>query len=253
MSEIATVASSDQPNDRTWPVPKRSYAMRMNWHDLLFAHWPFEPHEIQTLLPPNVTVETFDKKAWLAVVPFRMTDVAPRHIPAIPGLSAFPELNIRTYVTFEGKPGVWFFSLDATNPIAVRVARLAFHLPYMDARMSIVKTRGWYEYSSQRSRKRDDAPTDFVGRYRPTSDKFFAEPGTLEHWLTARYCLYTADRKGRILRGEIDHPPWPLQKAELEVTENTMLDWLNLEAEGQPHLLFSQCVEVRAWTNDRLE
>ena len=239
-------------NDRTWPLPNRSYAMRMNWHDLLFAHWPFEPEEIQAWLPPNVAVETFDGQAWLAIVPFRMTDVAPRGVPAIPWLSAFPELNIRTYVSFEGKPGVWFFSLDATNPIAVRVARLAFHLPYMDARMSIEQRAGWYEYSSIRSRRRDEGATDFVGRYRPKGDVIFAEPGTLEHWLTARYCLYTADRKGRVLRGEIDHPPWPLQQAELEVTKNTMLDWLNLEAKGDPHLLFSKCVQVQAWTNERL-
>ena len=111
--------------------------MRMRWHDLLFAHWSFPKEDIAALLPQGLEVDAFDGKAWVAVVPFRMTDVAPRFVPAVPWLSAFPELNIRTYVSIDGKPGVWFFSLDATNPIAVRVARLAFHLPYMDAEMSI--------------------------------------------------------------------------------------------------------------------
>ena len=128
-------------SDRTWPLPKRSHVMRMGWHDLLFAHWSFEPEEISCLLPDNVTLDTYNGKAWVAIVPFRMTDVAPRGIPAVPGMSAFPELNIRTYVTLQGKPGVWFFSLDATNPIAVRLARTAFFLPYMDARISIEKRR----------------------------------------------------------------------------------------------------------------
>ncbi len=226
--------------------------MRMRWHDLLFAHWPFDAGEVEACLPTNVKVETYDGQAWIAVVPFHMSDVAPRGVPAIPWLSAFPELNIRTYVTFDGKPGVWFFSLDATNPIAVRVAKLAFHLPYKDARMSIAEREGWFEYSSVRSRTRNEAPTDFVGRYRPTGEVFHAQPGTLEHWLTARYCLYTTDRKGRILRGEIDHPPWPLQKAELKIDKNTMFEWLNLEPKGSPHLLFSKFLQVQAWTNDHV-
>jgi len=220
----------------------------MVWHDLLFAHWPVDAEELNRHLPASVKVDTFAGQAWIAVVPFRMSDVAPRGIPGVKGLSAFPELNVRTYVTIDGKPGVWFFSLDATQKIAVRIARTFFHLPYMDARMSLTRQGGWYHYGSRRT-QRNQPPAAFVGKYRPTGDPFFAKPDTLEYWLTARYCLYTADRKGKLLRGEIDHPPWPLQSAELRVEENSLLDWLPVDHQAAPHLLFSREVAVRAWTN----
>lgn len=224
----------------------------MSWHDLLFAHWSFEPGEIQALLPEGVVVDTLDGRAWVGVVPFRMSDVAPRFVPALPWMSAFPELNVRTYVSIGGKPGVWFFSLDATNPVAVRVARTGFHLAYRDAKMSIFEKEGWYEYSSHRTCKADQPAANFVGKYRPVDEVFLAQPGTIEHWLTARYCLYTTDRKGRLLRGEIDHPPWPLQHAKLEIEENSMLSWLGLDSTGQPHLLFAKDIHVRAWLNQRV-
>lgn len=226
--------------------------MRMSWHDLLFAHWSFRPAEIERMLPPGIELDTFDGRAWVGVVPFRMSDVAPRFVPAMPWLSAFPELNVRTYVSLEGKPGVWFFSLDATNPIAVRVARFAFHLPYMDARMSITLRNGRYHYRSQRTHRHQPAAR-FEGAYRPIGDLFLAQPGTLEYWLTARYCLYVADGRGRLFRGEIDHPPWPLQAAELELKANSMLDWLSLTGEGEPELLFSKDISVKAWTNEQVK
>ena len=238
-------------SDRTWPLPTRSHAMRMSWHDLLFAHWSFEPDEINRLLPKGIVADTFDGRAWVAIVPFHMTDVAPRGVSAMPWISAFPEINIRTYVTVQGKPGVWFFSLDATNPVAVRVARLAFHLPYMDARMSIREEAGWYLYSSERTH-RGEPSASFKARYRPVGEVFHVNTGTLEYWLTARYCLYVTDRRGHLLRGEIDHPPWPLQRAELETDENTMFRWLSLSDETEPHLLFSKDVAVKAWTNERV-
>ena len=241
--------STSMQSDRTWPLPTRRFAMRMNWHDLLFAHWDFPPSVVQNLLPPGLSVDTFDDRAWVAVVPFRMSDVAPRGIPAMPWLSAFPELNVRTYVTIDDKPGVWFFSLDATNPVAVRLARFAFHLPYMDARMNCQFDGTSYQYSSTRTH-RGEPPAEFRGTWTPTGDRFLAEPGSLAHFLTARYCLYAADRRGRILRGEIDHPPWTLQNAELTIEENTMLTPLGLQCDGSPHLLFSKDIAVRAWTND---
>jgi len=225
--------------------------MRMSWHDLLFAHWSFEPESVRRLLPNGVELDTFDGLAWVAVVPFRMTGVAPRGVPAIPWMSAFPELNVRTYVKVDDKPGVWFFSLDATNAVAVRVARMAFHLPYMDARMSIQTEGDGYNYSSVRTH-RGESPANFRGKYTPMGEPFVAQPGSLEHFLTARYCLYTADGRGRVLRGEIDHPPWSLHFAELEITENTMLDPLSLECVGPPNLLFAKDIAVRAWSNERV-
>ena len=223
----------------------------MNWLDLLFVHWPIDSAIIQRQLPDPLRVDTWQGQAWIAVVPFRMTDVAPRCVPAIPGMSAFPELNVRTYVTIDDKPGVWFFSLDATNRLAVRLARRGFHLPYMDAQMSIERDGDWYRYSSRRTH-RNEPPATFQGRYRPRREVFYAKPGSLEFWLTARYCLYAANSKGHIFRGEIDHLPWPLQLATLEMETNTLLDSFQVDTNTQPLLLFSEKISVRAWLNQRI-
>ncbi len=239
---------ADAPSDRTWPLPTRKHAMRMRWQELLFAHWPFPPDPIQRWLPPGLTLDTWEGRAYVGVVPFRMSDVAPRGFPAFPGLSAFPELNVRTYVTVGGKPGVWFFSLDAKHRLAVRVARRWYHLPYMDARMECRrKTDGWVTYRSQRTH-RGEAPAELLGRYRPAGEPFAAAAGSLEHFLTARYCLYAADRGSRLWRGEIDHHPWELQKAEAHFDSNTMLAPLELEPRGAAHLLYAHDLRVRAWT-----
>src|SRR6266404_10006502 len=118
---------------RPWPMPAGPWAMAQSWHDLLFAHWQVDAAALRPLLPPQLQIDTFGGSAWLAVVPFRMTGVRLPGTPALPWLSAFPELNVRTYVTCDGEPGVWFFSLDAGNALAVAIARAWFHLPYFRA------------------------------------------------------------------------------------------------------------------------
>src|SRR5262245_10075958 len=120
---------------RPWPLPGRPWVMAMRWHDLLFAHWPVDPAVLRPLIPASLQIDTYDGQAWIGVVPFRMTGVRPRFVPPLPGLSAFAEINVRTYVTIEQKPGVWFFSLDAANRLAVWAARLSYHLPYCFARI----------------------------------------------------------------------------------------------------------------------
>ena len=237
-------------SDRQWPRPRRPWAMRMTWHDLLFMHFRVPADPLAALLPSGLELDRYDGEAWIGVVPFRMSDVAPRGVPAIPWLSAFPELNVRTYVVAEDKPGVWFFSLDATNPIAVRVARTVFHLNYLDARIQQHWQQGWYAYHSQRTH-RGAAPAELKLRYRGDGQPFRAQPGTLAYWLTARYCLYAASRHGQVYRGEIDHPPWDLEEATAEVNINTMLSSLGLEA-TEPHLLFAKEIRVVAWTNERV-
>jgi hypothetical protein len=199
------------------------------------------------LLPAGVTLDTRDGKAWVGVVPFLMSNIAPRLCPPIPGLSRFLELNVRTYVTVGGKPGVWFFSLDAASRVAVRVARATFNLPYMDAKMSISgDALGPIDYKSQRTH-RGEKSADYDATYKPAGDFFEAKPGSLEHWLTARYCLYSANRKGRIFRGEIDHSPWSLAPASYDERANTMGEPFGFKFEGEPHLLFAKPVDVRAW------
>jgi hypothetical protein len=199
------------------------------------------------LVPRGLELDTRDGDAWIGIVPFLMSGVAPRCCPCVPGLSRFLELNVRTYATYQGKPGVWFFSLDAASGVAVRIARATFNLPYMDARMQMnIDHPKEIVYRSERTHQ-GEAPAKFNASYRAIGDVFHALPGTLEHWLTARYCLYSVDRRGNLYRGEIDHAPWSLSKACWEVRENSMCNPLGIDLDGQPHLLFAQPIKVRAW------
>lgn len=237
----------DIKSDRTWPLPRQPWVMRMTWSELLFAHWSVGPQAVATLLPAGVTLDTRDGQAWVGVVPFLMSNVAPRCCPLIPGLSRFLELNVRTYVTIDGKPGVWFFSLDAANRLAVRVARATFNLPYMDATMSIRhEKQEKITYRSQRTHRGEPA-AEFDADYVARGEFHEAAPGSLEHWLTARYCLYSANRKGHLFRGEIDHPPWSLAAADYTERVNTMGKPFGFVFTGKPHLLIAKPVDVRAW------
>ena len=219
----------------------------MRWHDLLFMHWPLAPHLLRPLVPPPLHLDTYDGAAWLGVVPFRMTGMRPRGVPALPALSAFPELNVRTYVSLGGKPGVWFFSLDAANPLAVRGARALFRLPYYDAHMESIRDGDTICYRSDRTHH-GAPPAALTARYRPTGPIYAATPGSLEHWLTARYCLYAANRHGTVWRGDIDHPRWPLQPAEVAIERNTMAAPLRLALPAQPALLhYAGRLDVVAW------
>ncbi len=226
--------------------------MRMQWCDLLFAHWTAEPDTIRRFMPEGLEVDLFDGRAYVAAVPFTMTGVSPRLVPDVPWLHTFPELNLRTYVKNGGKPGVWFFSLDAGQKLAVRLARQFFHLPYFDARFRISGSGEGIDYSATRTHR--GAPgAAFEARYRPTGPVYHSTPGTLESWLTERYCLYAADSAGRLYRGEIDHDPWLLQPAESEVRVNTLGDWLGVKMDGPPSTLhFAKTLSVRAWSLDRV-
>ena len=240
-------------SDRMWDLPSSPWVMRMTWSDLLFAHWPIEPESIASLLPKGLALDTRNGEAWVGVVPFLMSDVAPRGIPALPGLSRFLELNVRTYVTMNGKPGVWFFSLDAASRIAVRVARATFNLPYMDAVMSLKRNdTESIHYRSQRTHRKEP-PALFDATYEPCGAPFRASPGTLEYWLSARFCLYSADKRGNLYRGEIDHPPWTLRQAKCDIAANSMGESLRLDLNASPHLLYAAPIKVRAWWATRCQ
>jgi len=225
----------------------------MTWHDLLFMHYPMEVDALRHLIPKSLEIDTFDGMAWLGIVPFRMTGVAPRFVPNVPFVSSFPELNVRTYVTINGRPGVWFFCLEATNPLAVRVARTLFYLPYMDAKIELkncdCENNGkWIGYESNRTHK-NELPATLKLDYRPIGTSFEAQPDSLESFLTSRYCLYSADRRGKVFRGEIDHEPWKLRDAQAIVKENTMADWLGIQLPNEKPLLhFAKKTKVVAWS-----
>lgn len=215
-------------------------AIHMSWHDSLFAHWPIDAAALRPLIPAQLEVDTFDGQAWIAVVPFRMTGVR-HHLFPFP--MAFPELNVRTYVRHKEHRGVWFFSLDAASWLTVRGARLTFGLPYFDAEMSCVVEGDSVAYQSCRSH-RGDSEARLKMSYRPVGDVFHAQPGSLEEFLVERYCLFSK-RRGEVLRGDIEHHPWPLQLALAEVEENTMVDGLGLSLPNRPPLLhFAKRLDV---------
>jgi uncharacterized protein YqjF (DUF2071 family) len=140
-----------QLEHRPWPLPYKPWHWRQSWHDLLFAHWPIPAAALRPLVPAGLTVQEFGGTSWIGLVPFRMTDVMRRGLPDLPWVSAFPELNVRLYVEHNGRPGVWFLSLDAANPLAVWAARRFFHLPYFQARMSLTAEGDGIRYSSWRA------------------------------------------------------------------------------------------------------
>jgi|ERR1035438_4000332 uncharacterized protein YqjF (DUF2071 family) len=237
----------DRIAHRPWPFPTRPWIMAQSWHDLLFAHWPSDSVALRPHIPAALELDVFHGQAWIAVVPFRMSGVRLRGTPALPWLSAFPELNVRTYVVADGKPGVWFFSRDAQNPIAVAIARAWFHLPYFRARMHCANLGGSIQYPSHRTH-RGANPAMLQAKYHSTGEIFESRQGSLEHFLTERYCLYAATPRGRILRGEIHHPPWQLQPADCDFQQNSMTESIGIVLPSRrPLLHFARRQDIVVW------
>lgn len=238
---------------RPWPLPGTSWVMAQRWNDLLFAHWPVETATVRALVPSSLTIDRYEQTAWITVTPFYLSDLHARGLPALPWGSQFAEINVRTYVTLGGKPGVWFFSLDAASALAVTAARAIYHLPYYRAAMDIRRADGErIQYSSRRTH--DGAPpAEFVASYEPSGDTARAEPGSLDHWLTERYCLYAMDASGRLYRAEIHHRPWPLQPARMAVDINTMARAARIELpDHPPRLSFAHKLDVIVWAPERV-
>jgi uncharacterized protein YqjF (DUF2071 family) len=210
------------------------------WEELLFAHWQVPLAAVRPHVPAALEIDSFENDAYLGITPFRVTNLRLRGLPPLPLLSSFVELNCRTYVTYGGdRPGIWFFSLDASSRLAVEAARRLYELPYFRAAMSPPP-----RFSSVRSEGTDDRA--WLATYRPEGAAAPAEPGTLEHFLAERYCLYTVDGAGALHSAQIHHPPWPLQGATAEIARNTIPP-KGLDAEGEPHLMYSARQDVLIW------
>lgn len=232
---------------RPWPLPGRPWAGFMRWCDLAFLHWHVDPERLKPLIPDGLELDLYEGQAWVGVVPFRMVDSRVRFTPAMPGLATFPELNVRTYVRAGKRAGVWFFSLDAGSALAVRGARALFNLPYFDAAMSVETARD-VAYRSRRTHR--GAPTAcFSGRYAPGGPVFRAAPGTLEHFLTERYCLFNRDRSGQLGYLDVHHLPWPLQPATCAIETNSMAEASCIALPNvAPVALFAKSLDVIAWS-----
>lgn len=230
---------------RPWPLPHLPWMMKQTWTDLLFANYPIKLEVLQKLVPNVLPLDSFNGMGWIGVVPFHMTDIRLRGLPSLPGTDQFHELNIRTYVTLDGKPGVYFFSLDAANWLAVWVAKTFYHLPYMYADLMLKHNGPIIDFESKR-RSGEDAK--LVCNYRPISEPYHAAKGSFDEWMSARYCFYTLNNKGVPLRCDLLHQPWLLQHAEAEFSQHTILSNQGIQVESdQPILHFSKKMEVRTW------
>jgi len=239
-------SSLEETEHRPWPVPdERPWVMGQTWDDLLFAHWRVPADAVRTHVPGGLEVEEHDGSAWIGVTPFVVTGLRARGMVPLPYVSSFRELNVRTYVTRDRKPGIWFFSLDASSQVAVAAARRLYRLPYFNANIVCRRRGERIVYDCAR-----DGGHAFSGEYAPAGDRFTAQPGSLEHFLTERYCLYAEDG-GRLFRADIHHRPWPLQPAEASIELNTMPpDWATLE--GEPLLHYSARQDVVIWALEEL-
>jgi len=235
-----------QVNHRPWSVRTDRWVWRQSWCDLLFMHWPVKVDLLRPLVPEQLKIQEFDGTSYLGIVPFRMEGVMRRPFPDLPWFSTFPELNVRLYVEHRGRPGVFFLSLDATNPFVVWAGRTIFHLPYYRASMKITEENGVYHYFSLRKDLKNRST--LMMKYQPTSQVYFAKKGTLDHFLTERYCLYTVSPKGELTRVDVHHPPWPLQSATAEIDHNSLLANTKLVVPGTKGLLhFAKRVDVVTW------
>lgn len=221
--------------------------MGQTWEDLLFAHWRVPIGELRPHVPPGLEVEEHDGSAWLGITPFHLTGLRSRGTVPLPGISSFLELNVRTYVrTSDGKSGIWFFSLDATSRLAVRAARRQYKLPYFDARMTLERTDGWLDAECARLEERGRV---FSGRYREAGEGFVPAEGSLEQFLTERYCLYTSDAEGALYRADIHHTPWLLHPAEAEIELTSIAPF---ELPGQPLCHLAERQDVVIWPLERV-
>ena len=228
---------------RPYPLSTGRWFMGQSWLELLFAHWPVPVEALRPHVPDALEVESHDGSAWLGIAPFRIEALRVRGAPSPPFVASFRELNVRTYVTRNGRPGIWFLSLDASSRVAVRAARRLYHLPYFHALIEWRRGGGGIHF---RSTRQEDRPARFDAEYRPVGDVFHPEPGTLEHFLVERYCLY-AQHRGRLYRAEIHHGPWPLQPAEGHIAADTMPPpGLALPTQA-PLLHYSARIDVAIW------
>jgi uncharacterized protein YqjF (DUF2071 family) len=238
----------DHTEHRPWPLPVGRWLLGETLEDVLFAHWRVAPDVLHPRVPDDVELDVRDGTAWLGIVAMRVTALRARGLLPVPGTSSFLQLNVRTYVRGrDGKPGVWFLSLDASSRLAVEGARRRFGLPFFHARMSLDETGDWSDFECARIGERGRV---FSGRYRAAGKESVSTPGSLEKFLFERYCLYATDRAGRLHRGEIHLEPWSVRRAEAEIELATIAP-LELSGSALCHVAARQDLVV--WPLEALD
>jgi uncharacterized protein len=219
--------------------------MMQSFANLLFAHWPVSPEMLRPLIPSGLHIDTYEGHAWVGLVPFRTWGTRLRLLPPLPPMRAFGELNLRTYVTYAGKPAVWFFSLDVNNVLAAFGARVLFRIPFTNADIQHAPEGEVFRFHARRT---EGQAAEFLAHYAPISPPYRAVSGSLDSWLTERYGLFTVDTRGNIYRGDLHHPPWTLQAAEGHIEINTYPAAYGITLPNTPPLLhYAAQQDVLTW------
>ena len=239
-----------QTDHRPWALPRRSWLWSQQWRSLLFAHWSLSEEAVRPHVPTRLEIDTKDNAAWVSVVGFRMSHVRPRRLPSLPPVSNFLELNLRTYVRLDGRPGVFFLSIHASKRLAVRVAKWFSPLPYAYARMDCSQKKGEYRFQCDSA---EQAGAIFAAHYQPASEVYTASGDSLTEWLLERYCLYAGNSSGALVSTEVHHAPWAVQDVILEISSNTLGRPFGLNLSPTPDQVhFSPGVNALAWSFERV-
>jgi uncharacterized protein len=244
---------------RPWPPPDAHWLLSQSWDDLLFAHFAMDPSTLRQLVPDALTL---DLAAWLTISPFCTSHLRPSGIPPLPGFSFFPQMNLRTYVTMKGKPGIFYFSVDAANLSAVWFARIFFRMPYWHSAIQIsgatIQARDPKEHTIHFRSSRLHGPTAANGSgkfeviYTPEGEPERASRGSLDEFLTERYCVYSWNRR-KFFRTEVHHQPWPLQRASVEIRTNSIAEPLGLALPTKADVChFSRSLKMLVWAPESI-
>ena len=243
-------AAAREAGHRPWPPPRSPWLLAQTWVDTCLLHWPVETEALRRAVPEELPLETFEGRAWLTITPLFIRASRPRFVPPLYPWASFPELNLRTYTTVGGKPGVYFLSLDCASAVAVAAARAIYRLPYRLASMSMRREDGRTVVRSRRIGP-GPLPARIAVAYKPVGEPVGPAPGSLDHWLLERYCCYGVDRLLGVLRTEIQHPPWRVQGAEVELRENTLASAHGLPLHGEPLAHLCRRQDVLFWAPRR--
>lgn len=232
---------------RPFPLPSKNWIMRQKWRNVLFLHWPIPVEKLRPHIPSSLQIDTFNGSAWLGIILFVLEGIFPFEIPSISLTPKFPEINVRTYVKYDGKPGIYFLSIDVMNWASLKIAKNWYHLPYHSSQIFFQKEEQKFHCHSIR-KGNENTPISFKGKYAPVSEVYFPKEGTLDHWLIERYCLYSSNNGINIYCGDIHHRPWPLQKAKIELVKNTLFTPFHFDLfEEKPIAHFSIGVDSLIW------